>query len=165
MDHSDVISVLASSCGVNKYLELGVYVGETLNKVSRFVPKCIGVDVVKHTLVNPNLDVRIQTTKDFFSTNTETFDMIFIDADHSFESAKQDFLMSVDHLSKDGIILLHDTNPSSASLLPSGYCGDSYKMIDWLRETGIYNSVTIPVTDPGLTIVTQLSCERFRNFV
>lgn len=43
--------------------------------------------------------------------NNETFDLIYIDADHSFESVKQDIISWLPKLKSNGIISGHDFDP------------------------------------------------------
>ena len=108
VNHSDVIYTILSSTGCGSYLELGLYVGETINKINTISDYCIGVDIKP---VNINCDFFCGTTNDFFKQNDKTFDAIFIDADHSFESVLMDLSNSVKVLNKGGIIFIHDTDP------------------------------------------------------
>jgi len=165
MMHDYLIEPLVKMMGCEKYLELGIYDGFNINKVKKHCKYCVGVD---------NKDVRrfhdyefiLSTTDAFFENNTETFDMIFIDADHNFESVKKDFINSLKILNKFGIILLHDTDPMLAMYLDPGYCGDSYKIIDWIMD--IYtdlNVLTLPITQAGLTIVNRKNDRRVLKFI
>ena len=48
------------------------------------------------------------TTSDFFKTNTNTYDCIFIDADHTYSGVKSDYINSLKILNKNGILIFHD---------------------------------------------------------
>jgi predicted O-methyltransferase YrrM len=96
----------------------------------------------------------------------EKVDIIFIDADHSFESVKNDFESSLKILNEFGIIILHDTDPISEKYLDKGYCGDSYKMIDWLKtEHPEMDVLTLPVSEAGFTIIKRSNDRRVNKFI
>lgn len=50
------------------------------------------------------------TTDTFFTITQGRFDVIFIDADHSYEGARKDYDNSLKHINKGGIIIFHDIN-------------------------------------------------------
>ena len=151
--HSDIIADIAKVYEPEVYVELGLFEGETWNKVLPHAGKSVGVDVVDRNIKGGT--IHIQTTDEFFKHFDETIDMAFIDADHCFESVLRDFKNVSKLLSPQGVIMLHDTDPESDKLFDKGYCGDAYKMVDWLQNNEEYNSVTIPVREAGLTIVTK----------
>jgi predicted O-methyltransferase YrrM len=118
----------------------------------------VGVDVVD---MNLNGEIYIEDTDTFFTHFKENIDMAFIDADHRFESAKRDFMNCFNLLSPGGIIILHDTDPEKDELFSSGYCGDSYKIVDYLENEFLgINILTLPLTEAGLSIVTKKSDTR-----
>ena len=43
--------------------------------------------------------------------DSEAFDLIFIDGDHSYEAVKSDLENAIKFLNKDGLIVLHDVDP------------------------------------------------------
>lgn len=59
-----------------------------------------------------NIQFYKDTTDEYFKqlSKTAKFDVIFIDADHSYEGAKKDYDNSLKHLSKEGLIIFHDIN-------------------------------------------------------
>jgi len=104
---SEVINALPN-IQRKKYLELGIDGGSTFLHV-RSEHK-VGVDIepkIKH----PN--VLTMTTDDFFKKYPMKFDIIYIDACHSFESVVADYNNAVIALNKGGIILVHDLVPAS----------------------------------------------------
>lgn len=161
MHHSDFIAILASTYKPNLYVELGLYEGETLSKVLPHAKKIHGIDLKQkpelERLKSNNLHVNIHytTTNSFFETFTEGIDMAFIDADHCFDSVKQDFENVLQRLNPGGIIILHDTDPDNDSLFNPGYCGDCYKIVEYLEKRDDINIVTLPLEPPGLSIVTK----------
>jgi predicted O-methyltransferase YrrM len=156
--HSDFVQLLAYIQQPKLYLELGLYEGETWNKVTPFCQRKIGVDIVDRGISG---EVHIETTDSFFSHFNEKIDMAFIDADHKFESSKQDFLNCYERLNEGGIIIMHDTDPMSNDLFSFDRCGDSYKIVDFLeKEFKDINIVTLPVTEAGLSIITKKQTTR-----
>jgi len=164
--HSDLILQLVKSVNCKTYLELGIYDGSTLARVGQTVPRVIGVDI-KDLRINKNIgEFHLSTTQDFLQNFNDMVDVIFIDADHSFESVKQDFESALRLLNEFGIIILHDTDPISEKYLDKGYCGDSYKMLDWLEVNHPEMSViTLPISEAGLTIIKRSSDRRVNKFL
>jgi predicted O-methyltransferase YrrM len=164
--HSDLIIQLVKSVNCQTYLELGIYDGSTLTSVSKVVPRVIGVDI-KDIRLNKNVgEFYLSTTQDFLNKFNEKVDVIFIDADHSFEAVKLDFKNSLKNLNEFGIIILHDTDPVSEEYLSNLRCGDSYKMIDWLKENySDMDVLTLPVSEAGLTIIRRSSERRVNKFL
>jgi len=164
--HSDLIIQLVKSVNCKTYLELGIYDGSTLSRVGDIVPRVIGVDI-KDLRINKNVgEFHLSTTQDFLQNFNEMVDVIFIDADHSFESVKEDFELSLKLLNEFGIIILHDTDPISEKYLDKGYCGDSYKILDWLEVNHPEMSViTLPISEAGLTIIKRYSDRRVNKFL
>ena len=160
-----VIRSIVEATGCQKYLELGISEGFNIRHVASVCPDCTGVDI-KDISKFRDFKFHICTTDKFFETNKETFDVIFIDADHQFEQVKKDFINSLNVLNKFGIIFLHDTDPSKKEYLDPKLCGDSYKMIRWLRNEyyGVLEMITIPVGIPGLTIVNRMREKRFYEY-
>jgi predicted O-methyltransferase YrrM len=164
--HSDLIVQLVKSVNCRTYLELGIYDGSTLARVGQTVPRVIGVDI-KDLRIDKNIgEFHLSTTQDFLQNFNEMVDVIFIDADHSFESVKEDFKSALKLLNEFGIIILHDTDPISEKYLDKGYCGDSYRMLDWLEVNHPEMSViTLPVSEAGLTIIKRSSDRRVNKFL
>lgn len=164
-NHSDLVTEIVKQLNCKTYLELGVYDGVTLSKVHKIVERVISVDI-KDLRKEKVGEFHLMTTDDFFKIFNETVDIIFIDADHNFESVKKDFINSLNILNKFGIIILHDTDPIDMKYLDFGYCGDSYKMDNWIREEySELDVMTLPITEAGLTIVKRKNDKRVNNFI
>lgn len=162
MNHSVVIqSIISAMSNVKSYLELGIYEGETFEKIRPLVGRCIGVDIVDKRKIKLQDSFCLCSTETFFATNEELFDAIFIDADHEFEQLKKDLLLSLNILNENGIIFIHDTDPSKKELLDPGFCGDSYKIIKYLeRYQPSLSVMTLPICDPGLSIIRRKKDKR-----
>jgi len=152
--HSALVAAIAVVYHPKTYLELGLYEGETFDKVKRHLPqcRCIGVDIKE---VPIDGEMHACTTDQFFETFEGTVDMVFIDADHKYESALKDFENSLKILSPGGCILLHDTDPENDELFAPGYCGNSYKIVDHLEADENLNIVTFPCKEAGISIITR----------
>jgi hypothetical protein len=164
-NHSNFIAELVKQINCKTYLELGIYDGITLSLVQPFVPRIISVDTkdVRKWRIG---EFHLETTDSFFEHFDEKVDVIFIDADHSFESVKKDFINSIRLLNEFGMIILHDTDPISEMYLDPGYCGDSYKMDKWLRENYTdLDVMTLPLTQAGLTIIKRKDDKRISKFL
>jgi hypothetical protein len=151
--HSDIIANFAKIYQPKVYVELGLHVGETWHKVLSHAEEAFGVDIVDRSIQGGK--VYVQTTNEFFQHFDREINMAFIDADHSFESVLHDFENVSKLLHPQGVIILHDTDPESDHLFDRGYCGDSYRIVEFLQVSEEYNSVTIPVSEAGLTVVTK----------
>jgi len=154
LHHSDFVALIASIYQPKIYLELGLYEGETFNKVRRVSPnsRCVGVDINELSLGG---EIYICTTEKFFEKFNGNADMVFIDADHKYESALEDFENSLRILNPGGCILMHDTDPEKDFLFDSGYCGDSYRLVEHFESRGDVNIVTLPCTEAGISIITR----------
>lgn len=150
--HSDFLVILGSIYKPDTYLELGLYEGETWKKMTPFCKRKIGVDIVDRKIEG---EIYIEDTDSFFSHFKEKIDFAFIDADHSFESAKKDFFNCLNLLNPGGIIVMHDTDPDNNSLFDMGYCGDSYKIVNFLEKIENINIHTFPISEAGLSIITK----------
>jgi len=163
--HPYVIYEIVKNSNCKKYLELGVYDGDCINKIANIVDRAVGVDIYdKRQYYNFNFINK--NTDDFFSENKDLFDIIFIDADHNFESVKKDFENSLLILNKHGIIFIHDTDPMYEKFIDPGYCGDSYKMLNYIYEYHPeLDIINLPISQAGLTIINRKKDNRFRNYI
>lgn len=149
-------SILKQTNPNNKsYLEYGVRTGECLYKMSQLVKNSYGVDIQ-----NPQI---LMSNSQFFRMYTDVFskeilphltiNYAFVDADHKFESAYNDFVNIYNKMENDGYIFLHDTYPCEPSFLTPGGCYDCYKTpIQIKKDFPGIQILTLPL-NPGVTIV------------
>jgi len=146
------------------YLEIGCKNDSTFANIR--AAKKIGVDPVSggtHRMLSD----------DFFATNKETFDLVFIDGDHTAEQVLTDFLNAWNVLNKGGIIAMHDCNPATRELEEREACGTAWKTAYTLKDVGL--DMLIGNFDHGLTFVkikhqptdgmTQIIGETFNEFI
>ena len=100
----DLIKYLIEKNGYKDYLEIGCDQNQLFSKVE--INNKIGVD--------PFSGGNIRKTSDaFFSSNSDKFDIIFIDGLHTYDQVKKDIINSVKCLKENGIVLVHDCMPDS----------------------------------------------------
>ena len=89
-----------------RYLEIGIEYGTTFTNI----------DAINKTGVDPDPkfegeNIIKNTSDEFFETNNDTFDVIFIDGMHQSEYVLRDFNNSIECLNDDGIIFIDDILP------------------------------------------------------
>lgn len=151
MLRTDIINLLIKKINAKKYLEICVSDGINFSKIN--CDYKIGVD--------PNLEspATIHLTSDeFFQTNTEKFDLIFIDGLHHADQVHRDILHSLDVLNENGYIICHDMNPEKEEhqLIPyTGgiWNGDCWKSFVKLRRERNDLEMYVVDTDCGCGII------------
>ena len=100
----DLIQKLINSNNFKNYLEIGCDGDDSFSKIR--VENKVGVD--------PYSGGNFRGTSDyFFSINNNKFDCIFIDGLHEYSQVYKDIKNSLDVLTDNGIILLHDCLPTT----------------------------------------------------
>ncbi len=124
-----------------RYLEIGTYAGETFRAVK--AKDKTGVDSEPKSF-GPTY----MTSDEFFATNPEPFDVIYIDADHHFEQVLSDFDNACAFLNPGGVIFVHDVVPPDETYCTpeptradGGWCGDAYKLLELADEEGLAYTV------------------------
>lgn len=164
-DYRTLIEQIALTTNVKSYLELGISDGRTFKLLERRIPNSVGVDFRDWLGSNKVGKFFHMKTDEFFSQNEDTFDLIFIDADHTSQQAIKDFENSLKILNKNGTIVIHDTDPINKNYLAIQFCNDSYKLVDFIRMNQDLECITLPVGVAGLTIVRRKDDRRVLNFI
>ncbi len=107
-------SVLSALPKRDNYLEVGIFKGATFQSV--IAGNKWGVDIdpaFDITKLPRNTKVFVKPSDIFFAELNldKMFDMIYIDAEHTFAQAYRELVHSVNHLNRWGVILLDDTVP------------------------------------------------------
>ena len=97
------------------------------------------------------------TSDEFFQTNIESFDLVFIDGLHETSQVDRDIDNSLKFLNKNGLILLHDCLPKKIwhQVVPCIYPkwnGDVWKSIVKSRTREDINTYTI-IADHGIGLI------------
>jgi SAM-dependent methyltransferase len=129
MDHIQLLNLLVETNSYKSYLEIGCAYDECFNRI--VAPNKTGVDPVRGGTIRA-------TSDDFFSTNTSTFDLIFIDGLHHYEQVIKDFENARKCLNPGGTIVLHDCNPSckeeqEREKVVSAWTGDVWIAVLYIR--------------------------------
>ena len=133
---------------LEKYLEIGCDDDLLFSKI--IVNKKVGVD--------PKSGGNVRKTSDeFFKTNIEKFDLIFIDGLHEYDQVKKDIKNSLNFLNHDGLILVHDCLPAemSCQAVPRYrhfWLGDVWKAIVFYRKEPNLNIYTCKI-DTGISVI------------
>lgn len=126
----DIINQIINLKNFKDYLEIGCDQDELFSEV--LIKNKIGVDP-------NNGGTHRMTSDDFFWSNNEKFDLIFIDGLHTYGQALKDIKNSLATLRENGFILLHDCFPMSYfdQAVPRAqrkWNGDVWKAITDLRQ-------------------------------
>ena len=164
--YSNLIKWLVRLTNCQSYLELGVDDGKNIYLIREHVDKCVGVDIFDRLSDKNKIEYNLMSTDEFFNKNDETFDIIFIDANHGWRYVRRDFENSLKILNEFGIIFLHDTDPIHEVMIQFHYCSDSYHINDYIYANHPeLDIITLPVCDMGLSIVKRKNDKRISKFL
>jgi predicted O-methyltransferase YrrM len=155
--HVSFIESLATVINPKLYVEIGIYEGETFNKIT--AGKKIAVDINENSLHYVGITEEVtkihgdsSSLRSHLLEISNSVDLLFIDADHHQSSVIADFTNIEPFMSVRGLVLFHDTYPGTVEYSAPEFCGDSFMAVPKLRQLfPIWNFVTLPV-HPGLTI-------------
>lgn len=134
---ADILNKFIQERDYARYLEIGVFEGETFKKI-----ECEEIQGIE---INPLFnDERVfeGTVEEFKSR--KKYDVIFIDGGHDYESVKKDYEFALTRLKKGGIIAFHDilpptewhTRPKEEYKFPQEWCGQA---LDVFLESQLKN--------------------------
>jgi hypothetical protein len=143
----DLINHFINKNNFLSYLEIGCHLDEIFNEIK--IEK-IGVDPISGGTFRG-------TSDEFFLQNKKNFDCIFIDGLHTYDQVIKDIKNSIQFLNKDGVIILHDCLPPSAShqRVPRTrytWNGDVWKAIVEIRTYDNLDTYTV-LADQGLGVI------------
>lgn len=156
MNRTEILNKLIQKNNFKSYLEIGV------NTPNQPGYNWVGVSCETKHGVDPNVDTTYRMTSDEFFSNhiSQKYDIVFVDGLHLFEQAFRDIENSINNLNDNGIIVVHDCNPTSEitqrrERVSDAWHGDVWKAILKLRlEKKDINIHTID-TDEGCAIITR----------
>lgn len=113
---SDIIKELIKNNNYTKYLEIGVRDNKNFNRIN--VPFKDGVDPAGKCNY-------VMTSDQFFSTipKEQVYDIVFIDGLHLKDQVLRDVNNSLNHLSPNGVIVMHDCSPKKPEHATGHYKG------------------------------------------
>lgn len=143
----DLINYVIKKNNYKRYLEIGCHLDEIFENIN--ISK-IGVDPVSGGTFRG-------TSDEFFSSNKDMFDCVFIDGLHTYDQVLKDVKNSLKFLDNNGIIILHDCLPISINhqRVPRTrytWNGDVWKAIVELRTHKNLEVFTVEA-DQGLGVI------------
>jgi SAM-dependent methyltransferase len=129
--HLELLNYLIQARGYKSYLEIGVADGNNFRGIA--IERKVGVDPGSS---GPN--IYQMTSDDFFQTNRETFDIVFIDGLHWWDQVLRDVENALNCLNPGGVIVMHDCMPQTEEQqfreIPAGaWNGDVWKAAAYIR--------------------------------
>ena len=144
----DLIQHIINKYNYKNYLEIGCDKDQSFSKIK--IKNKTGVDPVSGGTIR-------DTSDNFFKTNKDKFDIIFIDGLHHYEQVIKDIYNSLDILNNNGHILVHDCLPRTIAhqAIPryrGSWNGDVWKSIVELRTKNNLEVFTCEI-DFGVGII------------
>lgn len=130
MQRFDIINSFIQKYGYSHYLEIGVSNGDTFRNINIQHKESVDPAMGRYNTANPTYKM---TSDEFFEKYPEKkYDIIFIDGLHHSEQVDKDIKNSLNVLNENGVIILHDCNPTSEEeqLVPretTRWLGDVWK--------------------------------------
>ena len=125
MTKTDIINYFVSNYGYNAYLEIGLDTGKEYQAIQCPIKESVDPFIIEdHT----QFDLHIQqdlpeeikklltyrmTSDEFFAKNEKKYDIILIDGLHEQQQVIRDILNSLESLTDNGVIIVHDCLPIS----------------------------------------------------
>ena len=160
--HVTFLSQLSLNLNPHTYAELGIYEGETFNKIKAKIKFAVDISQASLNFI-PNqksvikiLGTSLELASELQKTGAK-LDLLFIDANHASEAVQNDFSVLEKHIALQGVVCFHDTFPKDISFTSSKLCGDAYLAIPALQKKyPDWHFITLPI-HPGLSIATKMN--------
>ena len=132
----DLINHFIRERGFKSFLEIGTANGETFRAVECERKVCVDPDPETYATF-------VMTSDEFFSRNSEDFDIVFVDGFHEWHQALKDVQNAFKFLNPGGVIVMHDCHPVSEECArhmdeyrrpDHPWCGDVWKAFVRLRS-------------------------------
>lgn len=162
----DLIQFLINKYDYSTYLEIGCDKDQSFSKIK--ISHKVGVDPISGGTIR-------KTSDEFFKSNKEKFDIIFIDGLHHYEQVIVDINNALNVLNDNGHILVHDCLPRTIAhqAIPryrGSWNGDVWKSIVELRTKKYLDVFTCEI-DFGVGIIQkkinsnllELKIDNFKN--
>jgi len=107
---TDIINFLIRKHQYQSYLEIGLGNGKNFHEID--VPWKVGVDPNSMACASERYLVLPRKSDRFLSNNKARFDIVFVDGDHSYETALYDIQEALKVVSVGGRIIVHDCLPN-----------------------------------------------------
>jgi hypothetical protein len=163
MTRTDIINRLINKNNYKSFLEIGVCDG--INQRNVDAEHKVGVDPDPMISGEP-VTSHIMTSDDFFKDNKETFDIVFVDGLHHWETVYRDIKNSLDCLNDGGAIVCHDMSPIEEvhQRVPREtriWNGDCWKA--WVKlRSELNNEMFVVDTDWGCGVILKGSQDKLK---
>lgn len=153
MKRTDIINAIIAKNRYGSYLEIGVRnPSDNFNRIRAIVKQ--GVDPNVHGVQGV-----VPTTSDqFLTTQKHTWDVIFVDGDHSYPQCTRDMVNAYNVCTMGGVVILHDTLPKNeaeqVNTKPNNadpWCGQVWKSV-MLAQALDLDFYTVDC-DHGVTVI------------
>ena len=187
IERSLIINKLIDTYGFEKYLEIGVDLGDNFLKINCKNKECVDPfikssnyegnkniympnekDSVIYDYIEKNILTYKMYSDDFFKTTDKKYDLIFIDGDHTEKQVTKDIENSLLALTENGRIVLHDSLPpyKEASLdnrESECWTGGVFRSI--LKLNTLYTGIKYYTinTDMGVCIIQKMKSFKKKN--
>lgn len=144
------------------YVEIGVAKGNTFNLITGagigIIKRAVAVDIKEPRHIKKREGMKIElyvgTSLGFSVLWHDPIDLLFIDANHRKENVLMDFNSLSHYVTDKGLILLHDTCPSTPKLTRPEYCYNAWEAARKIhKEYEDFEIVTLPGPKHGLSII------------
>ena len=144
----EIIQNIINKQNYQNYLEIGCDQNENFSKIK--IKNKIGVDPLQGGTIR-------KTSDEFFNSNTQKFDLIFLDGLHTYEQTIKDINNSLKFIKSSGVIVIHDCLPKKIwnQIVPRIYGhwnGDVWKAIVHSRTYQNADTYTC-IADHGLGLI------------
>lgn len=192
MKRRDVIQKIIDKKKARTYLEIGIGGGKNFLRIKARKKTAVDpnftfsrrrrIEWTFRNLYNVGAKFYECTSDRYFASkkSTDRLDVIFIDGLHTYEQSLRDVINALNNLKETGVIIMHDCNPpDKASAQPgesfkhaselnppgwnSGWCGDVWKTICYLRSQRKDLNVFVLDFDYGMGIVTRGKADSYLN--
>jgi hypothetical protein len=188
MKRRDVIQKIIDKKKARTYLEIGIGGGKNFLRIKASKKTAVDpnftfsrrrrIEWTFRNLSNVRAKLYECTSDRYFDLKKpiDRFDVVFVDGLHTYEQSLRDVINSLNYLNEAGVIIMHDCSPPDKSsaqpaesvkhaseLNPSGcnsgWCGDVWKTICYLRSQRKDLNVFVLDFDYGMGIVTRGQAE------
>lgn len=147
MKRFDIINHLIKKYNYKTYLEIGTQFGDCFSKIEIEDKVCVDPEKRYDELTHE------MTSDEFFSKNTKTFDIVFVDGLHLEEQSTKDIHNSLKCLNVGGSIVVHDCLPHCEEFIKVCWNGTVFRSIIDLRYNNPELDIKVVDTDCGCGII------------
>ncbi|GMH48129.1 hypothetical protein TL16_g00224 [Triparma laevis f. inornata] len=154
LTRTDLISTLStwrskSTSRKINYLEIGCAGGENFTPMSESpiidIAHCVDPDP-------KSVSTHKMTSSNFFKTNIQNYDIIFVDGLHQWSTALSDIASSLLTLSPEGVIIVHDSNPRTSSAASPTVPNFEVDKVAWNGD--VYKAIVELGSNPNVDVAT-----------